>query len=203
MFFGTSGRLLFKNSYSLNDIELYERYNESMNKRISRKLIEQFMVQKKLRGIASFLSFVAAPDHAKIFVDYANRHNCLISSPDAFSSKILFHGSQQYAKQLIASRKEKSIYATDDPNYAIFLAILNLKNATAGVFIKRGKAKLTVDLAFVNGPSSFKNGWVHVIAGQHFKRTKNHEYISKQSVDILFSVTVVPADLTVPVSVQL
>jgi hypothetical protein len=173
-----------------------------MKNSISRKLIESFILQKRLHNVVGLLEYLKSVKHIEIFTDYIRRHEkkALIVDP---RTKIIFHGSQSNLEKLKISQEEKLIYATDSPNYAIFLAILNLKNATAGVLIKKGVAHLTIDHAFVNGLSSFKNGWIHILSAKSFKKAENHEYISKQSIPVLFSIPVTPRDLTVPINVLL
>lgn len=94
------------------------------------------------------------------------------------------------------------IYATDDPNYAIFLAILRLKNGSASVNATAKNAMLVVDLDFVNGPSTLENGYVHVVTTDGFKKTRNREHRANRRVNVLFTIPVTPADLTVPIYIQ-
>lgn len=94
------------------------------------------------------------------------------------------------------------VYSTDDPNYAIFLATLNLKNGSASVNATKKATTLFVDLDFVNGPSKLKNGYVHVVEGELFRKTKNREYKSNRQINILFTIPVSPTDITVPIYIQ-
>ncbi|HUC31501.1 MAG TPA: hypothetical protein VMR99_02310 [Candidatus Paceibacterota bacterium] len=170
-----------------------------MDKRIPRKLVERFILKKKLGDIVGFLEYIIdKPAHMKTFAAYAQ-----INLPQDIANKILLHGSLTYHKQLIVSQKEKFIYATNDPNYAIFLGIIDLKNASAGVLINQKGVELTIDTDFVNGPSSLRAGWVHAVMGKDFKQKANHEYFSKKSTDVLFAVPVLPTDLTVPVVIKI
>lgn len=70
------------------------------------------------------------------------------------------------------AKRSAFLYATDDPNYAIFLALLNLENGGASVVATEKESKLAVDLDFVNGPSKIKHGYVHVLSSQSFTKTK-------------------------------
>ena len=98
--------------------------------------------------------------------------------------------------------QETLVYATDDPNYAIFLALLNLKNGGASVAMNSEEPTLIVDLDFVNGPSKIKNGYVHIVPNQAFKKTKNREYVTNKQVAILLTVPVTFQDLTIPVCIR-
>ena len=92
-------------------------------------------------------------------------------------TKVLFHGSSTDAKVLLPQPSDETkvsesfIYATSDPNYAIFLAILNLKDASAGVVSTKKRTTLTVDTNFVNGKSTLKPGYIHIVAKKGFRKT--------------------------------
>lgn len=93
------------------------------------------------------------------------------------------------------------VYATDDPNYAIFLATLDLRNGRAAVTATSKNTKLSVDLDFVNGASKLKAGYIHILPATGFKKAGNREYVSDQPVKPLCIIPVEPADLTVPIYV--
>lgn len=176
---------------------------------ISKNLLQRFLQQKKLSGTVAFLNFISGnKNNLRVFFDFCNKHNKLLSRP--LNGSVLFHGSGKVQKILkpntsigYGDKQEQHsyVYATDDPNYAIFLAILNLKNGSASVNATAKGTMLFVDLDFVNGPSKFKSGYVHVIERESFKKTKNREYKSDHSVNVLFTIPVGPADLTVPIYV--
>jgi hypothetical protein len=166
-------------------------------KRISRKLIDRFIFQKKLSTIEAFFKYVSRPANLKTFAAYAK-----IKMPEQTITRVLFHGSQTYHEELIPTRKEKFVYATDNPTYAIFLGVLDLNNASAGVSITKKETKLTVDLDFVNGRSSLRPGWVYIIDGDNFKQAANSEYISKRATKVLCAIPVQPSDLTIPIVIK-
>lgn len=120
--------------------------------------------------------------------------------------KVLFHGSATDSKVLLPQSEDAEslkslVYATSDPNYAIFLAILNLKDASAGVVSTKKGTRLTIDTDFVNGKSTLKPGYVHVISKKGFRKTSNNELVSETETPVLFSLKVTPADLTVPIEI--
>lgn len=178
-----------------------------MVNRIPRNIVEGFISRNKLRNTVNFLNYIRKPDHAETFVDYARRRGYAISLPSQSRSRrssfLLFHGAQRANEHLSPSRREKFVYATDEPNYAIFLAVIRLHNASAGVLVTQRRTNLYVDLAFVNGPSSLRNGWVHILPNAGFKKTRNREYASRNSKDVLFAIPVTPSDLTVPITVTI
>lgn len=178
---------------------------------ISQKLLKKFIAQEKLSGAVSFLQYLQTRNHLKDFYAFCEQHDCKLQIPEQLSSSVLFHGSQKLQLSLIPNvsigrrgkaEQEASVYATSDPNYAIFLALLNLKNGGASVVATEKWSKLAVDLDFVNGPSTIKNGYVHVVSSQSFRKTKNREYTANTPVTILFTVRVTPQDLTVPIYIQ-
>lgn len=176
---------------------------------ISKNLLQRFLQQKRLSGTVAFLNFIRRnKNNLHDFFDFCNKHNKVLSKP--LDGDILFHGSGKVQKILRPNnsigyggkQEQRSyVYATDDPNYAIFLAILNLKNGGASVNATTKDTMLFVDLDFVNGPSKLKNGYIHIINGESFKKAKNREYKSDHSVNVLFTIPTSPADLTVPIYV--
>lgn len=174
-------------------------------------LLRSFIEQKKLPGTVSFLHFLRRKQYLQDFYSACKRGAYALPQRERPSEKILFHGSPKAQAALVPNasvgagdRTERNalVYATDDPNYAIFLAVLHLKNGSAGVSAARKNSILTVDLDFVNGPSKLKNGYVHIVSGDLFKKTKNKEYKTDKPVPVLFSIRVTPQDLTVPICIQ-
>lgn len=178
---------------------------------ISQKLLKKFIIQKKLSGTVSLLRYLQKKDHLKDFYAFCEQYDYKLQTSEQLSSNVLFHGSQKLQFSLIPSvsigrcgkaEQEAAVYATSDPNYAIFLALLSLKNGGASVTATKKGSKLAVDLDFVNGPSKIKNGYVHIVSNQLFRKTKNKEYITNTPVTILFTVPVTPQDITVPIYIQ-
>lgn len=176
---------------------------------ISKKILQEFLRQKRLSGIVAFLNFIKKrKSNLRDFFDFCNEHNKAL--PKLLNSGILFHGSGKVQKILrpnnsigYGGKQEQHpyVYATDDPNYAIFLAILNLKHGGASVNATTKDTMLFIDLDFVNGPSKLKNGYIHIVSGESFKKAKNREYKSDHPVNVLFTIPTSPADLTVPIYV--
>ena len=178
---------------------------------IPKNLLRKFIIHRKLSGTVSFLRYLQKKGQLKDFCVFceANGYNPQLSLQLPLG--ILFHGSRELRSVLIPNisigRHSKAenralLYATDDPNYAIFLAILNLRNGGASVKMTGKKPVLTVDLDFVNGPSKIKDGYVHIISSKSFKKTRNKEYVADTSVKVLFIVPVTFKDLTAPTCIQ-
>ena len=161
-------------------------------------------------GVVSFLRFIRNKRNLLDFSDFLHTHNHTLPLP-LLSGKVIFHGTQTAQSLLVPQNsmgrggkleRRAYVYATDDPNYAIFLAILRLKNGSALVNATTKNTVLAVGLDFVNGPSELKGGYVHVLSAENFKKTKNREYKTNQQVEVLFTIAVAPADLTVPIYIQ-
>lgn len=128
-------------------------------------------------------------------------------------STLLFHGSRQFQNSLVPrvstggtneDRKRERVYATDDPNYAIFLAVIDLREGgSASVEATNDHLRLCIDLGFVNGRSRFSKGYVHVVDGALFQKKGNHEFTATAVVPTLFAIEVSPKDLTERVIVTL
>ncbi len=135
-----------------------------------------------------------------------------VALPKRAPRRVLFHGSRGLHTTLTPhvsigrsgkTEKEHRVYATDDPNYAVFLAVLDLKNGSAAVHASPEGTALAVDLEFVNGPSQLKSGYVHLVAARYFKKADNREYTANRPVEVLCAIPVIPADLTVPIHIQI
>jgi len=167
------------------------------------------MQQKRLNGTVAFLRFIRHRKNLQDFYNFCSKYGYTL--PHQPLGGVLFHGSQKLQSTLNPNTSvgrndelEQSafVYTTDDPNYAIFLAILNLKNGSASVNATAKNTTLVVNLDFVNGPSKFKKGYVHIVARSSFKKVKNREYKVSQQVKVLFTIPVIPADLTTPIYIQ-
>jgi|GEM_PF-4692400 len=170
------------------------------SKIVSKNLLQKFIQHRKLSGVVDFLNFIRKGKNLKSFYDFCAKHNQKLLLPADKNMQVLFHGSLK--SRSILSPSKSFVYATEDPNYAIFLAILDLKNSSAGV-ISGKETILTVDSNFVNGASKLKNGYVHVVSGKSFKKLKNREYRTNKDVSVLFAIPVSPKDLTVPIKIEI
>jgi len=178
---------------------------------IPKKLVEKFLREKHLAGIVDFLRLIVKDKrNLQSLSDFlhTNNHTLPFSS---LPSRVIFHGTRTAQSLLVpqnsmgrGGKLERSafVYATDNPNYAIFLAILRLKDGSASVDASTKKPVLSVGLDFVNGPSELKDGYVHVLSAEGFEKTKNREYRTRQQAEVLFVISVTPADLTVPIYIQ-
>jgi len=176
---------------------------------ISKNLLQKFMRQNQLPNVVAFLRFVRKKSNFQKFYDFCSKYRQILPKPPR--SNIFFHGSSTVRQVLQPNisighegKRERHpyVYATNDPNYAIFLAILDLKNGGASVYATSNNTILIVDLDFVNGASKLKNGYVHILADSGFKKSGNREYRTRQPVEVIFSVPVKPSDLTVPIYIQ-
>lgn len=177
---------------------------------ISQKILRTFIKQRRLNGKVAFLNFIKRESNLRDFYNFCHKNHYRL--PEQILGKVLFHGSPQKQITLVphasigqdgAAEQEAFIYATDDSNYAIFLALLRLnKFGGASVYASPKNTKLSVSLGFVNGPSKLKNGYVHIVPQSNFRKGKNREYKTDKSIHILFSIPVTPQDLTVQIYVQ-
>jgi len=178
---------------------------------ISKKLLNKFMNQEKLSGIASFLHSLSKRSGLQRFYSFSDSNKYKLHFSEQLPKGVLFHGSQKLQTTIVPNasigrggkaEKQTLVHATDGPNYAIFLALLDLKNGGAGVTASNKNTILTVDIGFVNGLSKLRNGYVHILPNQKFRKTKKREYITNMTVETMFAVPVTPQDLTVPVYIQ-
>ena len=178
---------------------------------IPQNLLKSFIKQKKLSGTVSFLRFLRKGEGLNNFHSFCKKNNHILPPIGHFMSNVLFHGSQKPQSILRPNtsigrggktERKALVYATDEPNYAIFLAILQLINASAGVLASDKDPILTVDLDFVNSQSKLKNGYVHIVSSEFFKKVKNGEYKTDKLIPVLFSILVTPQDLIIPIYIQ-
>jgi len=141
------------------------------HKIIDRQLVQEFMTQENLSDIPSFLTYILK-DKAKSFTDFL----IVKKMPSRYkkAATLLLHGSQQVVDSIKPrvsiedsnSDKEQLllVYATDNPNYAIFLAIIEIQEGdSASVLVKEGETLLSVNKGFIKGFSSCSNGYVYII----------------------------------------
>jgi len=97
---------------------------------------------------------------------------------------VLLHGSrnrQRILKPSVSSggsnknKNETLIYATNNPNYAIFLAVIDLQESgEASVVVEDAVAHLSISKGFVNGESRLASGYVHLVEGSSFQKIDTH-----------------------------
>lgn len=176
---------------------------------ISKNLLQKFMRRNRLFGVVAFLHFIRRKSSLQEFYDFCSQYGQILPKPPR--GNVLFHGSSTVRQVLQPNtsmghggKRERCsyVYATDDPNYAVFLAVLDLRNGSASVTATARNTVLVVNLDFVNGPSKLKNGYVHVLAGEGFRKTQNREYRTNRPTNILFAIPVNAADLAIPIYIQ-
>ena len=143
----------------------------------------------------------------KIYLSSELRENLGRKIKITIPPNFLLHGSINVCKELRPSiseggvndnKRSPLIYATDDFDYAIFLAIIDLKDdGRASVVFDENTddIKLTINLQFVNGQSQIKQGYVHILDSKGFTKQENQEFTSDTLVKPLFAVPVEPEDL--------
>lgn len=175
---------------------------------ITRERIRSLSKGKGLKSIVPYLLYIQKdPSVLKEMVSINRRE-----LDEVKKSGILFHGSKQLFKLIKPYRttnhelevsSDAFVYATSDPNYAIFLAILHMQpNGSASVDTSKEITELSVNLGFVNGKSTLDKGYVHIVTKNNFKDVRNSEYVSKNTVTVLCSFEVLPSDLTVPIIIR-
>jgi hypothetical protein len=93
---------------------------------IPREIINLFLKQKKIPDIVSFLVYIEKEKNFKAFALFCGEHGYDISYVKK-STPLVFHGAPDLFEVLTPQNIDDGVYATDDPNYALFLAILYLK----------------------------------------------------------------------------
>jgi len=94
------------------------------------------------------------------------------------------------------------IYASDDPDYSTFMAIIKLKNGSARVSYRTGRIQCSVDKDFINGPSQIINGYVYILDQSKFETSGNHQFTCPTEQEPIFIIPVEPKDLKVEIAVK-
>lgn len=165
------------------------------------KLVLTYCKMHALAGVAAFLERVITPEGFSDFVSYARTNGGI--STEVAPSNFLLHGSLKPLDFLAPSKntKEKSIYATDNANYAIFLAVIDIQEG-GGASVHVSKDDFSITTGFINGTSKISDGFVHIVSKNGFRPTSNTEYVREGTVPVLFSVPVCFDDLTEKVFVK-
>lgn len=172
-----------------------------MSIQLDRKLVLTYCKMHALVGVAAFLERVITPEGFSDFALYVRTNGGI--STEVIQSKFLLHGSLKPLDFLTSSKntKEKSIYATDNANYAIFLAVIDIQES-GGASVHVSKSEFSITTGFVNGTSKISDGFVHIVPRNGFKETSNTEYVCENTVPVMFSVPVFFEDLTEKVFVK-
>ena len=132
-----------------------------------------------------------------------------ISIPDS----IVFHGSsieiERFQKNISLggsneNKEEALIYASSEPDYAIFLAILDIQEGGSASVVCEGEyVKKSITVGFVNGESSINTGYVYVFDGADFITQNNSELTSSMSnLKPIFYIKVEAADLESSIEIR-
>ena len=179
------------------------------SKIISRESILDYIQNKSFQGVKDLLHSFQDKAELFSFLNFFQKNN---EGTLSMIEDVTFHGSQEVLNVLTPNRsmgsegvkEEKAyVYATDDPNYAIFLACLHLDQGGASVNAKSDETELFVDLDFVNGASKLTSGFVHVVSKADFDMVENREFRCEKSIEVICSIPVEPSDLSVPVYVMM
>ncbi len=172
---------------------------------LSRDIVETFCSARNCAGIVACLSY--------LYKNPADLRGLVVQGGINLTEQqktLLFHGSPYILEEIKPSKargvdleEEQGafVYATSNPNYAIFLALLDIQEGgTASVFASGDDTKLSLSSRFINGVSQIKNkGFVHIVDGHGFKELENDEYSISSAVSVLCSFEVTEADLSVPI----
>ena len=127
--------------------------------------------------------------------------------------RVLFHGSSKVLNILEPNvsdgganenREDALIYATDHPEYAIFLSIIDIQETgRAGVsFGKDDAIDIHVNKEFMDGPSRFVEGYLHVLDATGFTQQENHEFTIGGFLKPLFCIQVQKDDLHTKIAIK-
>lgn len=127
--------------------------------------------------------------------------------------KVILHGSSNMIYEFKprvsrdgpnSNQEEPLIYATDDPDYAIFLAILDNKR-TKGipmVYYDQGQIKCSIDLDYAKFADGFNSGFVYLLDKSSFEENSAHHFTSPLKQVPLFAIPIQPRDLKTTVYID-
>src|SRR4051812_817948 len=124
---------------------------------IDRSLVEDYCKKNSMSVHGLLDGFVK--DGVNNFSDYLREVGLNLNIPA--DARGILHGSQNLFPQFEprvskggpnANKHEPLVYASDDPNYAIFLGIVDLKAGSAGTGYVNGEIQCRISKEFVNGP---------------------------------------------------
>lgn len=116
------------------------------------------------------------------------------------NTKAILHGSGNVVSKFEpkvsrggpnANREKPLVYATDDPDYAMFLAVTRLREeGMASYGYRNGKPECFVNLGFINGESGFTRGYVYVLNRDGFNEDVEHNFSSPEHQVPIFAIPV-------------
>ncbi len=170
---------------------------------VSSELLHSFFRHQGIQGLVPFMEYLRKDGGLKDFASFCEDQEGALFTKllQKLPHKIIFHGSQE--KKIEYLRSPEGVYATDDPNYAIFLACLHIQSGVASVVSDKKKTTLTIDTDFINGTSEIKDGYIHIVSEDLFTETGNREYKAEAEIPILFTFQASSRDLTAPIIVEI
>jgi hypothetical protein len=126
---------------------------------------------------------------------------------------LIFHGSPENIKSFRTNvslggsnfnKDESLIYASSEPDYAIFLALLDIQEGgSASVTCEHGEVMKFITTGFVNGESKIEDGYLYVFDSKNFTSHDNAEFTSNM-IDLqpVFYLNVTVADLKSPIVIN-
>jgi hypothetical protein len=169
---------------------------------IERDKFIELMGDKPISGILKKLR--DSEDARRVFSNHFG-----VVLPDSLA----FHGSPEDIEEFHANvslggananKEEALIYASSEPDYAIFLALLNIQEGgSASVTCESGEVRKSITVGFVNGESKIGEGYVYVFDGKQFISHDNAELTSNlPGLQPVFSLKATVADLESPIVVS-
>lgn len=169
---------------------------------IDRNLVDEYCNSKGLddysllkeavdEGLSSFLNFLSQKGIALSILE--------------INTKTILHGSGKVILQFElrvskggpnTNQDEPLVYASDDPDYAIFLAVIKLKGeGMASVGYPGGNVECSINTAFINGESKLSDGYVYLLDRQTFNEDALHNFSSPASQTPMLAIPVNPSDM--------
>jgi hypothetical protein len=177
---------------------------------IDRTLIEEYCKNKDI-GVHDLLQdfVVEGLDDFSIFLSSKG-----IKNEIAPSTKVLLNGSAdlffKFEPRISTggpneNKETPLIYASDDPDYAMFMAIIKLREGSASVNYNHRTEKIQcfVHKDFINGPSQIVNGYVYILDQSKFEMNGKHHFTCPTEQEPIFIIPIKPKDLRTDIVVKL
>lgn len=184
--------------------------NIELKNLVSRELVLQYCQDKGIQGVSSMLRKFTEMGIAD-FVNYLSQKGFEGLGIVAENQKVLLHGSDKLISVFEpkvstgggnSNKEERLVYATEDSEYAIFMAITHQRGGTYGISYKQTGFTCYVDLTFINGPSTLEPGYVYIFNREGFEQVGNHEFTTSNQTGSLLAIPVEPEDLITPITIR-
>lgn len=185
--------------------------NIELTNLVSRKLIILYCQGKGIQNISSMLKEFTDYGIAD-FINYLSTKGFTGVNPELCEQQVLLHGSNRMVQLFEprvstgggnSNKEEPLVYATDDPEYAIFMATAHQRGGTFGIrYNRHGFITCYVDLTFINGPSSLESGYVYMFPQNLFEKVGKHEFTCPNQVESVLAIPVEPEDLITPITIR-